>query len=107
MTSLGMYLSHNPTGVFLLTDGRSGHTHSVLSEAVYTYMNSIGEDYHEDVMRTLFRNRAGDIGQLLPHVMEIVRRSSHERGRNFSAVLSEANNIVLVSFYVMMLYNQL
>ena len=74
----------------------TGHSHSVLSEAVHTYMHSIGENYHEDVMRAFFRLRASDIGKLLTYVMAIVERSSHERGRSLSNALPEANMIILV-----------
>jgi nuclear pore complex protein Nup133 len=74
----------------------TGHSHSVLSEAVHTYMHSIGEAYHEDVMRAFFRLRASDIGQLLPYAKVIVERSTHERGRSLSNALPEANSIILV-----------
>jgi nuclear pore complex protein Nup133 len=59
-------------------------------------MHTIGEGHYEDVMRAFFRTRASDIYQLLPHVMDIVERSTHERGRSLSNALPEANMIVLV-----------
>ena len=74
----------------------TGHSHSVLSEAVHVYMYTIGEGHHEDVMRAFFRTRASDIYQLLPHVIDIVERATHERGRSLSNALPEANMIVLV-----------
>jgi nuclear pore complex protein Nup133 len=78
--------------------GSTGHTHSILNEAVYTYMNERGEGNHEDVMRAFFRHHVGSIGELLPPILEIMERPSHGSGRSLSVALPEANSIVLVSF---------
>jgi nuclear pore complex protein Nup133 len=75
----------------------AGATHSVLNEAIFAYMNEVGEGHHDDIARAFFRYRAGDIGNLLPHVMEITRKSAYELGRSLSAALPETNRIVLVS----------
>src|ERR1700720_1695482 len=76
----------------------AGATHSVLNEAIFVYMNEIGQGHHEDTVRVFFKSRVGDIGNLLPHVMKIARKSAYELGRNLSTVLPEANRIILVSF---------
>lgn len=60
-------------------------------------MNEVGEGHHEDVVRAFFRYKVRDLGNLLPHVVEITRISAHELGRSLSASLPEANSIVLVS----------
>ncbi|KAF7967089.1 hypothetical protein HWV62_35891 [Athelia sp. TMB] len=83
-----LWLRHNE---FL--DG--GATHSVLNEAIYNYMDGVGEGHHEDVVRAFFRYRAGDIENLLPHVVEVTRKSAYELGRSLAASLPEANRIVL------------
>jgi len=75
----------------------AGATHSVLNKAIFAYMNEVGEGHHEDIVRAFFRYRVSDIGNLLPHVMEIVRQSAYELGQSLSAALPEANRIVLVS----------
>lgn len=76
----------------------AGAAHSVLHEAIFAYMNEVGEGHHEDIVRAFFRFRIGDIGNLLPRVMEITRKSAYELGRSLSTALPEANRIVLVSF---------
>lgn len=74
-----------------------GATYSVLNEAIFAYMDGVGEGHHEDVVRAFFRYRVGDIENLLAHVVEVTRKSAHELGRSLSASLPEANRIVLVS----------
>ncbi|THG99186.1 hypothetical protein EW026_g3129 [Hermanssonia centrifuga] len=73
----------------------AGHKHSVLTEAVYILMNEAGEGHHEDLMRAFFRLRVQDIGALLPHVLEIVRRSSYEITHSLTDTIPQANEIVL------------
>lgn len=68
-----------------------------MNEAIYTYMDGVGEGHHEDVVRAFFRYRAGDIENLLPHVVEVTRKSAYEPGRSLAASLPEANRILLVS----------
>lgn len=75
---------------------REGATYSILNEAIYAYMDEIGEGQHDDVVRAFFRYKVGDIGNLLPHIGEITRKSAYELGRSLSASLPEANRIVLV-----------
>lgn len=72
-----------------------GRPYDILSEAVYGYMNQVGEGHHADLMRAFFRLRAGDIGKLLPHVRDGTRRMLSEAPTNISNILSEANSIVL------------
>jgi hypothetical protein len=93
--SLAFYISQTRTHGKLHS---AGATHSVLNEAIFAYMNEIGEGHHEDIVRAFFRYKVGEIGNLLPHVMEITRKSAYELGRSLSAALPEANRIVLVNF---------
>lgn len=73
----------------------SGHSHNVLTEAVYSYMHDAGESHHEDYMRAFFRSKVQDIGALLPRVHDIVRRSSYEVTQSLQENLPQANDIVL------------
>ena len=59
-------------------------------------MNRVGEGHHEDIVRAFFRFKVADIGALLPYVMDIIPKSTHELGRSLSVALPEANRVVLV-----------
>ena len=59
-------------------------------------MSQAGEGHHEDFMRAFFRLRVGDLGKLLPFVMDITRKSLSDGAHNSPAVLTEANGILLV-----------
>jgi nuclear pore complex protein Nup133 len=74
----------------------SGHTHGVLTEAVYSYMHDAGESHHEDYMRAFFRLKARDLGALLPRVGDVVIRSSSEVTQSLAENLPQGNDIVLV-----------
>ena len=76
---------------------RQGRPYDILSEAVYGYMNQVGEGHHDDLMRAFFRLRVADIGKLLPHIRDGTRRQLGDVPANMTDVLSEANGIVLVS----------
>lgn len=75
---------------------RAGHTDNVLHEAVYRYMNALGEGHHEDCLRAFLRLRVRDLGGLLPQVAELVRRSSSEMGGKSAETIPQANQITLV-----------
>jgi nuclear pore complex protein Nup133 len=75
---------------------RDGHVDSVLNEAVYAYMNDVGEGHHEDFMRAFFRLRVRDIGDLLPRVVDIITQTTRDASRSISTMLPEANEIILV-----------
>ncbi len=75
---------------------RQGRPYDILSEAVYGYMNQVGEGHHDDLMRAFFRLRVADIGKLLPHIRDGTRRQLGDVPANMTDVLSEANGIVLV-----------
>jgi nuclear pore complex protein Nup133 len=75
---------------------RGGHVHSVLNEAVFAYMNEVGEGHHEDFLRAFFRLRVGDIGDLVPRVTDIIMQTMRDTGRSLSTMLPEANEIILV-----------
>ena len=70
-----------------------GHTHDVLTTAVYSYMQDAGESHHEDYMRAFFRLKAQDLGALLLRVGDVVRRSSYDV---LAENLPQGNDIVLV-----------
>ncbi|KAN0123739.1 Non-repetitive/WGA-negative nucleoporin C-terminal domain containing protein [Russula decolorans] len=72
-----------------------GRPYDILSEAVYGYMNQVGEGHHDDLMRAFFRLRVADIGKLLPHTRDGTRRLLGDVPANMTDVLSEANGIVL------------
>jgi nuclear pore complex protein Nup133 len=72
-----------------------GRPYDILSEAVYGFMNQVGEGNHADLMRAFFRLRVADIGRLLPHVRDGTRRMLDETPTNVPNILSEANGIVL------------
>ncbi|CDO69523.1 hypothetical protein BN946_scf184785.g28 [Trametes cinnabarina] len=74
---------------------RAGHADEVLHGAVYRYMNEIGEGHHEDCLRAFLRLRVRDLGGLLPHVAELVRRSRSEMNDKSGQVIPQANQIVL------------
>ncbi|EIW51716.1 uncharacterized protein TRAVEDRAFT_136690 [Trametes versicolor FP-101664 SS1] len=74
---------------------RAGHTDNVLHEAVYRYMNALGEGHHEDCLRAFLRLRVRDLGGLLPQVAELVRRSSSEMGGKTAETIPQANQIAL------------
>jgi hypothetical protein len=59
-------------------------------------MTDIGESHHEDVIRTFFRHRVGDIGELIRKVPHVVTKASQEPGQSLADLLPEANRIVLV-----------
>lgn len=59
-------------------------------------MNDIGEGHHEDIVRAFFRFKVAEIAVLLPYVVDIIRKSAHELGRDLSVSLPEANRVVLV-----------
>ena len=75
---------------------RKGRPYDILSEAVYGYMNQVGEGHHDDLMRAFFRLRVADIGKLLPHIRDGTRRQLGDVPANLTDVLSEANGIILV-----------
>ncbi|KAH9966798.1 Non-repetitive/WGA-negative nucleoporin C-terminal-domain-containing protein [Russula dissimulans] len=72
-----------------------GRSYVILSEAVYGYMNQVGEGNHDDLMRAFFRLRIADIGKLLPHVRDGTRRLLGDVPANIRDILSEANGVVL------------
>lgn len=72
-----------------------GRPYDILSEAVYGYMNQVGEGHHDDLMRAFFRLRVADIGKLLPHIRDGTRRQLGDVPANMTDVLSEANGIIL------------
>lgn len=71
-------------------------SHSVLNDVVHVYMDSVQENYHEDVMRAFFRYRVTDLGRLIRRVPEITTHAAQETGRDIAELLPEANRIILV-----------
>ncbi|KAI0362165.1 hypothetical protein OH77DRAFT_1515456 [Trametes cingulata] len=74
---------------------RAGRMDNVLYEAVYRYMNALGEGHHEDCLRAFLRLRVRDLGGLLPHVLELVSRSSSEMNGKSAETVPQANQIIL------------
>lgn len=75
-------------------------THSILKDAVVAYMAEIDDTEHEDVMRTFFRSKVGDVGKLLRKVLDIVKASGKHSGLQANNGLPEANRIVTVTNFV-------
>lgn len=73
----------------------SGNADSLLHEAVYIHMEDIGEGFHEDCVRAFFRLKVDDIGDILPHVADILRRNHRKLLRH----IAEANQILLVCLW--------
>jgi len=71
--------------------------HSILNDAVHAYMEQIGEGHHEDVLRTFFRSRIADIGNIIEKVVAITNEASVATGHDEIVFLPEANRIILVS----------
>ena len=74
----------------------AGHSHNVLTEAVYSFMQDAGEGHHEDYMRAFFRLQVQDLAALLPRINELIRRSSYEVTQSLTENLPQANDVVLV-----------
>ena len=55
-------------------------------------METLGEGFHEDCVRAFFRLKVADLGEILPHVTELLKRNH----RNLSHHIVEANQILLV-----------
>ncbi|KAI0065375.1 hypothetical protein BV25DRAFT_1880143 [Artomyces pyxidatus] len=72
-----------------------GHSYSVLNEAVYSYMEQVGEGHHEDFMRAFFRLRISELGKLLTHIRDATRKSLLQMPANTGTILKEANNVTL------------
>ncbi|KAI0094031.1 Non-repetitive/WGA-negative nucleoporin C-terminal-domain-containing protein [Irpex rosettiformis] len=72
------------------------HPCNVLTEAVYMYMSANDEDHHEDFMRAFFRKFVRDLGSLLPHILEVLKRSEHEVTYSRSETIPQANDALLI-----------
>ncbi|EGO21494.1 hypothetical protein SERLADRAFT_451525, partial [Serpula lacrymans var. lacrymans S7.9] len=72
-----------------------GATHSILSEAVYAYMEAIADNNHEDIIRAFFKYRVSDIGKLLPYILQAIQNSARDVARDLSVSLPEANKNTL------------
>ncbi|GLB34911.1 putative non-repetitive/WGA-negative nucleoporin C-terminal [Lyophyllum shimeji] len=70
-------------------------THSVLNDAVYAYMEEIGQGHYEDVMRAFFRFRVADIGLLIRKIGEAAAQAARLTGRDMIEFLPEANRALL------------
>ena len=60
-------------------------------------MSANDKDRHDDYMRAFFRKFVRDLGSLLPHILEVLRRSEHEVTRSRSETIPQANDVLLVS----------
>ncbi|OCH94941.1 hypothetical protein OBBRIDRAFT_788678 [Obba rivulosa] len=73
----------------------SSHRHNVLYDAVYAYMDSIKEAHHEDCLRAFFRLKVEHLGNLVPHVVDVVRSSSREHTVDLAEDVTQANRIAI------------
>ncbi|KAG6851014.1 hypothetical protein H0H93_004501 [Arthromyces matolae] len=72
-------------------------THSILNDAVHTFMQGINEGHHEDVIRAFFRFRVADIGRLISKIGAAATQAAGLSRRNIIEFLPEANRIVLTA----------
>jgi len=96
-TSFVSILSNHSTVFSKPKFHRTSASHSVLKDAVVSYMEEIGDGPHEDVMRAFFRYHVADIAKLLKEVLDVVHASSTAANSNLPHILPEANRVVLVS----------
>ena len=82
--------------ICLISYHRTDHGRSILHEAVYAHMETLGEGFHEDCVRAFFRLKVADLGEILPHVTELLKRNH----RNLSHHIVEANQILLVCYNI-------
>ncbi|KAH9484254.1 Nucleoporin nup132 [Psilocybe cubensis] len=68
---------------------------SVLKDAVVAYMQEIGDDSHEDLVRAFFRTRVSDIGNVLQKVSSIAKEAAKRSSNTLLQILPEANRIVI------------
>ncbi|KAJ3744726.1 Non-repetitive/WGA-negative nucleoporin C-terminal-domain-containing protein [Lentinula detonsa] len=73
----------------------TGPAHSVLNDAVYTYMNEYETDYHEDFMRAFFKFHVKDLGVVMEQIPNVALNAAQQTGRNIGDLLPEANRILL------------
>ncbi|KIL69792.1 hypothetical protein M378DRAFT_69338 [Amanita muscaria Koide BX008] len=73
----------------------SSPTRSVLNDAVYAYMEEVGDLQHEDVMRAFFRSRISEVGKLIKRVMKVALQAPAELDPDLNKSLPETNRIVL------------
>lgn len=60
-------------------------------------MAEVDDTEHEDVMRTFFRSKVGDVGKLLRKVLDVVKAAGKYSGLQANTALPEANRIVTVN----------
>ena len=71
---------------------------NLLATSVVSFMTEAGEGLGEDPLRTFFRTKVQSIGAVIQHVTAEARRLQGGALReDWSAVLHEANTVVLVS----------
>ncbi|KAF9265417.1 methyltransferase type 11 [Marasmius fiardii PR-910] len=86
--ALDLWSQHN----LLLTETPS---HSVLNDAVYLYMSSLGEGAQDDYMRAFFRTHVGVLGDLIKKIPDITLNAAQETNRGVAELLPEANSVLL------------
>ncbi|KAA1077878.1 hypothetical protein PGT21_022670 [Puccinia graminis f. sp. tritici] len=92
-----LWLHHNNKINALSHSGRRSRT--VLSEVIMTYMNSLGQNSDEDMIRSFFRNHASAIVQILVNVQAKLKTTLSNKSNKLhtrSSQLMEANEILLV-----------
>lgn len=61
-------------------------------------MDEVGDGTHEDVVRTFFTIRVGDVGKMIKKLIDVVALMSRKTGIDISNFLPEASRIVVVRF---------
>ena len=74
---------------------------TLLAASVLSFMAEVSEGSGEDPLRSFFRTKVRSIGAVVEHVTREARRlQSGTLGEDWSAVLHEANTVILVSWAV-------
>ncbi|WAQ86497.1 hypothetical protein PtA15_7A223 [Puccinia triticina] len=94
-----LWLHHNKKINALSQSGRRSRT--VLSEVIMSYMNSLGQNPDEDLIRSFFRNHASAIVHILVNVQAKLKSTlSHKSNKlhTRSSQLMTANEIILTVY---------
>ncbi|GAA5843798.1 hypothetical protein JCM9279_000149 [Rhodotorula babjevae] len=78
--------------------GASGH--SILADAILTFMDEVGEGFGEDPLRLFFRTKVGAVGKVLEEVAKQAKGGvdSSVGAEEKSEKLFEANQVILAAF---------
>lgn len=94
-----LWLHHNNKIKAMIHSGRRHRT--VLADVIGTYMNSLGQNLDEDIIRSFFRNHAAAIVEVLANGQARLQSTLSNKSnklQNRSSQLMEANEILLTVY---------